>query len=75
MSDYWFGPKRIGIGIRPTNWKGWVSVLIFAAVVTAVGLWFLPRHNTIGFAIGTVVAAIVFLVIAFAKYEPRRKAD
>lgn len=73
MSDYWFGPKRIGVGIRPTNWKGWVSLLIFAAVVAAVGVWFLPRHNVIGFVIGTVAAIVVLLVIALAKCEPRQK--
>ena len=31
----WFGPKRIGYGIRPTGWRGWtaVGVLILVGLV------------------------------------------
>ena len=29
----WFGPKRIGYGLRPQTWEGW---LIVVAVVVAV---------------------------------------
>lgn len=72
MSDYWFGPKRVGVGLRPANWKGWLTVLVFLAVVVAVGLWFLPRHNVAGFIIGEVVAVVVLLAIALAKRQPRQ---
>ena len=32
----WFGPKRIGDGIRPQTWQGWLIILIFAIVVIVI---------------------------------------
>jgi hypothetical protein len=32
----WFGPKRIGYGIRPQTWQGWLVVLVPTAVVLVV---------------------------------------
>jgi hypothetical protein len=29
----WFGPKRIGCGIRPQTWQGWVIVLFGTAAI------------------------------------------
>jgi hypothetical protein len=29
----WFGPKRIGWGIRPRTWQGWVVVLLVIAAI------------------------------------------
>lgn len=34
----WFGPKRIGFGIRPQTWQGWAVVLVAVALVIAVVL-------------------------------------
>jgi len=36
----WFGPKRVGWGLRPTSWQGWVVVLVVAGL--AVLARFLP---------------------------------
>jgi ABC-type dipeptide/oligopeptide/nickel transport system permease subunit len=32
----WFGPKRIGYGLRPQTWQGWAITLVIALVVLAV---------------------------------------
>jgi hypothetical protein len=34
----WFGPKRIGWGLRPQTWQGWlvIAVLVVAIVLIAV---------------------------------------
>lgn len=32
----WFGPKRIGYGLRPTAWQGWLVMLVGVAVIVAV---------------------------------------
>jgi hypothetical protein len=34
----WFGPKRIGFGLRPQTWQGWLVILgiCAAAVLLAV---------------------------------------
>jgi hypothetical protein len=34
----WFGPKRIGFGIRPQTWQGWLITTTFAAAIIAIGL-------------------------------------
>ena len=36
MSDYWFRPKTYGYGATPTNWKGWMTVFVFVALVAAI---------------------------------------
>ena len=39
MSDKpWFGPKRVGYGVRPQTWQGWAVCLVPAAVVMIVAL-------------------------------------
>jgi hypothetical protein len=32
----WFGPKRIGYGLRPQTWQGWAIVLTVLTVVAVV---------------------------------------
>lgn len=46
MSDHsrrpWFGPKRVGWGISPQTWQGWVLTAAFLAVAIAITLYFVP---------------------------------
>jgi hypothetical protein len=32
----WFGPKRIGIGLRPQTWQGWLVTLAIVVVIVLV---------------------------------------
>jgi hypothetical protein len=42
MSD-WFGPKRIGFGLRPQTWEGWlVVVAVCAAIMLGLHLLLQP---------------------------------
>lgn len=34
----WFGPKRIGFGLRPQTWQGWTVSLVVAAVIVVVAV-------------------------------------
>lgn len=34
----WFGPKRVGFGLRPQTWQGWSIILGLAAVIVIVAL-------------------------------------
>ncbi|MDI5964954.1 hypothetical protein POF50_028605 [Streptomyces sp. SL13] len=34
----WFGPKRVGWGLRPQTWQGWTLTAVIIVVVVAVGL-------------------------------------
>ena len=38
----WFGPNRVGWGLHPTSWQGWLIVLAVA------GLAFLPGLLSLG---------------------------
>ena len=33
----WFGPKRIGFGVRPQTWQGWLIVAVITAAIIIVG--------------------------------------
>jgi hypothetical protein len=32
----WFGPKRVGYGLRPQTWQGWLIIALFVVVVIVV---------------------------------------
>ncbi len=32
----WFGPKRVGVGLRPQTWQGWALVLVPLVGITSV---------------------------------------
>jgi hypothetical protein len=34
----WFGPKRIGYGLRPQTWQGWTLVLAFCALMIVIAV-------------------------------------
>ncbi len=34
----WFGPKRIGFGLRPQTWQGWLVTAGLAALAVAIGV-------------------------------------
>ena len=34
----WFGPKRVGVGIRPQTWQGWAVTLLPAIVILVIAL-------------------------------------
>jgi hypothetical protein len=32
----WFGPKRVGYGIRPQTWQGWTIVAAATVVIIVI---------------------------------------
>lgn len=36
----WFGPKRVGWGLRPQTWQGWLVVMVPVALVIALAIAF-----------------------------------
>ena len=34
----WFGPKRIGYGIRPQTWQAWTIITVFTAAVITIAI-------------------------------------
>ena len=35
----WFGPKRIGYGLRPQTWQGWAICLALAIAAIVLARW------------------------------------
>lgn len=60
MRKGWFGPKRIGWGVSPRSWEGWVVTAIFIAILAASMRWLRPalEQNT-GWSPITLSFAIV----------------
>jgi len=79
MSQYWFRPKTYGYGATPTNWKGWVTVAIYAAVILALTLPLLawPAGMPVSPKIWQIVTWAIFvaaLTLAFIRFT-RAKTD
>lgn len=36
MGRPWFGQKRIGFGLRPRTWQGWVVTIVVLAVFVVI---------------------------------------
>jgi Ni/Fe-hydrogenase subunit HybB-like protein len=34
----WFGPKRVGFGLRPQTWQGWFLTIGLIAIVIVIVL-------------------------------------
>jgi hypothetical protein len=69
MQDPWFAPKRVGIGLRPTNWKGWLTVVALMAAVVVLVLAVPPATRPLEFWIGVAVALIAFGAVVWSKRE------
>ena len=62
MRKGWFGPKRIGWGISPRGWQGWVVTVVFIASVAATMRWLRP---TLEASTALPSAALTFAILAF----------
>jgi hypothetical protein len=69
-SPYWFPAKRYGWGWGlPTAWQGWVALVIFAGLLGAGAVWFLPSHAP-AFVLYTLLLCAALVVVCWLKGEP-----
>lgn len=68
---YWFGPKRIGVGISPRSWQGWLVMAIYALAIIALSRAFPVATHRTDFWIGLAAASLVLVGIMLATYGPR----
>ncbi len=58
---YWFRPKHYGYGASPANWRGWLAMAVFLALIFAVNQ--LTGNSLIRFgAFGVLLALFVWIV-------------
>jgi len=69
--SYWFPAKRVGWGWGlPTVWQGWVVMAIFAAMVVAGAVYFLPRHAQLQFVAYSASLCVLLVGVCWLKGEP-----
>ncbi|MGH7882461.1 MAG: hypothetical protein ACREN8_06085, partial [Candidatus Dormibacteraceae bacterium] len=63
----WFGPKRVGWGLTPIAWQGWLVTAIFGLAVLALMLF---THASSKGVIGTILMVVAFIAIALLTGKP-----
>lgn len=78
MGKGWFGPKRIGWGISPTSWQGWVATLVLVLGLAASVRWLGPmlaEQTGLDRVVMTPMIAVVWLafygLLIWLTYEKR----
>jgi hypothetical protein len=70
---YWFPAKRYGWGWGfPNTWQGAAVFLAFVALVSAGGLWIVPRKGPLAFVAYAFILCIVLSLACWWKGEPPR---
>lgn len=73
MSEYWFKPKRYGLGAAPSSWEGWALTIGFVAVAMALGPLLLipgpgrPTPHVVAYLGILSVLTIAFVFICWRK--------
>ena len=71
MSEYWFKPKRYGLGARPSTWEGWALTIGYVAALITLGAVFGESGGSrpVTFvAIGTALT-VIFVGLSWLKTE------
>ncbi len=73
----WFRKKRVGWGVTPAGWQGWVLTAVLIAAVIGIARRWPPQESTAMFIIGVIVAIGVYAGIAYAtlEHDNDRKPD
>ena len=55
----WFGPKRLGWGISPRSWEGWLATaLCLAGFAVSLSVW---RNTPAAIACMAILAVVILL--------------
>jgi len=71
MNKPWFGPKRIGVGISPVSWEGWICALAFIALLAALPAIF--QMHKFWFSTVAVCAVPAFCYVIYKTYDGKRE--
>ncbi|MGZ4198958.1 MAG: hypothetical protein ACXVP1_02100 [Thermoleophilia bacterium] len=65
MPREWFDRKRVGWGVRPVSWQGWLLTVVYllSAYVAARAL---AAHHVVLFVLGLAAITAVYVVVVLA---------
>ena len=71
MNQYWFKPKRYGLGASPSSWEGWAATGIYVLAIVGLSLAFTHpgAPPPVAFIAITAALTIVFVGLCWAKTE------
>ena len=64
----WFGAKRIGFGLRPLSWQGWLLTVVYVAAIVAAARLLVAHHRGAFYATLAAVTAL-YAAVAWAKRD------
>ena len=67
MNQPWFSAKRNGIGLRPSNAKGWLLMFAFIVILVFGVILINSGTNTLFAWVLIVLDAVIFVAIVKAK--------
>ena len=72
----WFARRRIGWGLSPARWQGWLATAIFANLARVCALFF--AHDAAALCVAIVLLVVVFVALAVLTgespgHQPRRR--
>jgi hypothetical protein len=68
----WFKRKRYGWGWTPASWQGWVTILVYMALVILNAVRTVHDPSFVPFVLQTIALSIVLLFISMIKGEKPR---
>jgi len=72
QGEKWFGPKRVGWGVRPIHPMGWFVLIVFVGAIAA-GLNLLLTGLSATLGIGILALAIILMIVIVALKFEREK--
>lgn len=70
MPRPWFGQKRVGWGLRPVSWQGWVLTVLYLLVAYGAARA-LAAHHVVLFVIGLGALTAGYVAVALATSRGR----
>jgi hypothetical protein len=70
MPRPWFGQRRVGWGLRPISWQGWLLTVLYLLVAFAAARA-LAAHHVVLFVIGLGAITAGYVAVALATSRGR----
>ena len=65
----WFAPRRIGWGLKPVSWQGWLLTVAYIAIVIVAAHWLAGPQPWIFWTVLAATTVVYFLVAILTKGE------